>query len=429
MPSFLEEYPHRTLLTSELHARPYAAIGSPARLVYLGMQTTQEDKKQIYTALVELCALFSIMPPASQTDFFHGDFGRFALRYESHTEFSGYCIIAPFDAKYDLFKENLLDYLPKNWLESLPGKLVIHTHFEIVPEISSDVVKKSNIFHRGSLCSAKIVNEARIYTDFRLHESGGTRFLIVTDNLKAHKIGRTVQNALELEIYRTLSLLALPVARSIAPEVTALECTVRDISNRLAEMTSRSDTRLLLHEISGAAANLASIWNMNAYRFAATDAYAALVKDRITLLREENIEDFPTLSQFLDRRFHPAYRTCCSVETRLHRLSERITRLTGLLAAQVNVDLQENNQTLLKSMESRVKLQLRLQETVEGLSVVAITYYALGILNYILGGLEDYLPFSKGLGVALSAPFIFVTMLYSLKRFKRLLRSEEAGDF
>ena len=42
-----------------------------------------------------------------------------------------------------------------------------------------------------------------------------------------------------------------------------------------------------------------------------------------------------------------------------------------------------NNQDLLASLAHRQKLQLRLQQTVEGLSVVAISYYTISIVAYI----------------------------------------------
>jgi uncharacterized membrane-anchored protein len=47
----------------------------------------------------------------------------------------------------------------------------------------------------------------------------------------------------------------------------------------------------------------------------------------------------------------------------------------ALLSTRVNVDRQLQNQKLLKSMNERARMQLRLQTTVEGLSVAAVTYY------------------------------------------------------
>ncbi len=41
--------------------------------------------------------------------------------------------------------------------------------------------------------------------------------------------------------------------------------------------------------------------------------------------------------------------------------------------------LEAQNQTLLASMDRRARLQLRLQQTVEGLSVAAICYYVVGL--------------------------------------------------
>ena len=128
---------------------------------------------------------------------------------------------------------------------------------------------------------------------------------------------------------------------------------------------------------------------LSTYRFSATEAYGRLVHDRLKDLRETRLDDFQPIAEFLDRRFEPAQRTCASVAERQESLSRRIARTSDLARTRVDVALQKQNRALLASMERRARMQLRLQQTVEGLSVVAISYYALGIVTYLLGGLVE----------------------------------------
>ena len=83
------------------------------------------------------------------------------------------------------------------------------------------------------------------------------------------------------------------------------------------------------------------------------------------------------------RRYEPAMRTVKSAERRLEQMAERAARAGELLRTRVDVERQAQNQGLLESMDRRADLALRLQHTVEGLSVVAISYYAVSLAAYV----------------------------------------------
>ena len=101
------------------------------------------------------------------------------------------------------------------------------------------------------------------------------------------------------------------------------------------------------------------------------------------------------------RRFEPAMRTVKSAEKRLEALASRARRAGELLRTRVDVERSAQNQALLASMDRRADLALRLQHTVEGLSVVAISYYAVSLASYALYPLTTALDISKGTLTAL----------------------------
>ena len=74
---------------------------------------------------------------------------------------------------------------------------------------------------------------------------------------------------------------------------------------------------------------------------------------------------------------------CDSTDHRLTDIAERINRAVSLARVRVEMKREASNQALLKAMVHRQKLQLRLQQAVEGLSVVAISYYALSLVGYL----------------------------------------------
>ena len=115
-----------------------------------------------------------------------------------------------------------------------------------------------------------------------------------------------------------------------------------------------------------------------------------------------------------------AIATCEATQHRQSDLAERAARLTSLLRARVEVSLQEQNRRLLESMDRRAQLQLRLQETVEGLSVMAIGYYGVGLVGYALKGLEKGgLPIDATLGMAIALPFVVGFAWVGLRRIKK----------
>ena len=125
------------------------------------------------------------------------------------------------------------------------------------------------------------------------------------------------------------------------------------------------------------------------FRFSAACAYYDLVLQRIAELREERIHGLQTFREFVERRLAPAMNTCRAVcGAPGEPGSQRMARATQLLSTRVDVTRERQNQAVLELMNRRAKMQLRLQQTVEGLSVVAITYYLSSLVGYLAKGLR-----------------------------------------
>jgi uncharacterized membrane-anchored protein len=129
----------------------------------------------------------------------------------------------------------------------------------------------------------------------------------------------------------------------------------------------------------------------------------------------------PAISSFLQRRNAPAFRTCERMEANLASLAARLTRASGLLRTRIDVELAKQNNGLLGAMNERTQLQLRLQQTVEGLSIAAISYYVVGLVSFLLKGLKDrgLLPVSTDVATALSVPAVVLAMAFVIRRIRR----------
>ena len=156
------------------------------------------------------------------------------------------------------------------------------------------------------------------------------------------------------------------------------------------------------------------------YRFGASRAYNEIVQTRLAIIGERKVDALPTWSSFLARRMQPAMRTCATAEERQARLSEKLARAANLLRTKVDVELERQNRDLLKSMNERTRLQLRLQTTVEGLSVGAVSYYVVGLFAYLMKGPhEEGLPVDETLATALFVPVAVLGIWWLVRRIRR----------
>jgi uncharacterized membrane-anchored protein len=254
--------------------------------------------------------------------------------------------------------------------------------------------------------------------DFRIDSAGHMRFAVfVKADTGARRVGRIVQRVCEIETYKTMSMLGLGRARELSAQLGGIDT---QLSALVADMTAKvSDADKTLKQLLETSAELESLLAHTSFRFSATGAYEALVQQRIEVLREERFEGRQTFREFMTRRFDPAMRTVKATEARLRAMSERAIRAGDLLRTRVDVERSEQNQKLLESMDRRADLQLRLQRTVEGLSVVAISYYAVSLAGYLLAPASAPLGLSKGaLTAMITLPVVLLVWLM-LRRLRR----------
>ncbi|MFD2231936.1 DUF3422 family protein [Alkalimarinus sediminis] len=380
----------RDALFNELHTRPFPVIDSHTRISQLAVLNSGGDNERAANQLKEfqhicaLCNRYSVNPPAQDASCYYQDFGGFEFRWERHTEFSTYTFLHKLES--GVFQRTALSLLPDEWLSAIPGKVISGLHLEIeqMPELSPTVESQRVHFegHRLLSCYAND-KRAQIWTAYRIHSDNMGRFLVYNNGLNPCQLGRLVRRVLELETYRMVALLSFPLARQIAPNVREMDQQLATIIQQITDIESLDDERRLLGELTTLSAKIEQIISDTNYRFSATEAYYRLAMSRLEELREQEVCGLQTFSEFLGRRLTPAYRTCETVREDLDDLSSRIDRASELLRTRVNLTIEEQNQDLLQSMDRRSKLQLRMQQAVEGLSVAAISYYLVGLFKYV----------------------------------------------
>jgi uncharacterized membrane-anchored protein len=276
-----------------------------------------------------------------------------------------------------------------------------------------------------TMVAARVADEAAwIFTDFKI-DNGFSRFLVLDERMTQRQAGRTVQRLVEIETYRMMSLLGLPVAKEVSRWLYRSEKQLAALMDQIGQAQTTEDERKVLSTLSGLAAEVEHSIARTTFRFGASRAYHGLVMQRIEELRESRISGLPTFDEFMQRRLLPAMNTCAAISRRQEELSARVARNSQLLRTRVDIELERQNQELLAQMNKRAHLQLRLQETVEGLSVVVLTYYGSQLVQYLAKGTKDLHHLSTDVVTAISIPLIAGLVFWGSRRLRRKLASEE----
>ena len=143
-------------------------------------------------------------------------------------------------------------------------------------------------------------------------------------------------------------------------------------------------------------------------------------------MQEEAVPGYETWEGFLQKRVAPAMRTCRSIEERQANLSRKLTRAVTLLRTWVDVEVERQNRTLLASMNRRARMQLRLQQTVEGLSIAAVSYYVVGLVGYIAkAALPAGSPVTPEVVTAAAVPVAVLALWLLVRRIRRSHAGED----
>lgn len=423
----LSDHPDRITLNNEVHARPYERLSAPLRATCISMLSGVASAESERGCIEDLSRRYGVNRPPAGANHFSADFGGFRLRWERHTEFSAYTILhsAPFAAP---FEDPPLTRVPRGWLATLPGRVLTAVHIAIEPAQRAirSVDELGDLFVPGSLVGSRVSGgSATAWTDFQIHADGFSRILIHDVSLGARQAGRLVQRLLEIETYRMMALLALPLARRYTPELFRVDTQVAEMSDSLTREMNMVDEKRLLEDLTRLSAEVERIAAATGFRFSAARAYYDIVRQRIVELREERHEKLQTFGEFMQRRLTPAMQTCESVNKRIEVLTARVARVSDLLQTRVNIAMESQSRDLLESMDRRAHLQVRLQETVEGLSVVVLSYYLVGLVNYGLKGLK-----SSGVDInveiltAVSIIPVIALVLLGVRRLRRKITRE-----
>jgi uncharacterized membrane-anchored protein len=406
------EHAYRRLIDAETHARPVPPMTAPLRIRRLAFMSADggADLRALHAQMAGLAGVVAEGPTWARQLEFERDGHH--VTWELHSEFATFTWTAAAD----------------DWVAHPAGiGLEYHDNLQLVFATRIDLMPTEAIgspalegFNPLSLCYSTIFDDtAEVATDFHLDRDGFTRFEVAARQMSPLRQGVLVRRLLEIETYRTMALIGLPLAREMGAEVGGYERRLAQIMQTIGRGETLADHQQTLAALHRLSSEVGQTVEETSFRFAATQAYGEVLAERLHRLREQAIGEFTTIERFLNNRAQPALATCRAMEKRLLALTEKVQRSIELLDARISLSIQSQNQSVLDTISRTSASQFRLQQTVEGLSIIAISYYALGILGYVFEGLHDVLPYPKGTMLGLSAPLVVLLVFLAIHRIRK----------
>ena len=419
------QHPLRAVLHNEIHARPPEAMTAPVAIAHVVMLADAAEREASRGHLAALLRDHHMAMPDAATTHLRMDLGAFRLRWELHTEFISwtFTVPAPVDAFGEREPSSATEAIPREWLAGLPGQCLCSLNLWVLPTHtfgSGSLVK--HVLHEDTLVASTVADgHGEVYTDFAIHPDGFSRMVLLAGGMTPRRLGRLVQRLLEIETYRMAAMLGLPAAREAAAVLATAERELAALADAI-RTANRDDEPALLDRLTRLAGQVESQYAATHSRFSASKAYFELLDRRIDDISESRLAGMQTILEFMDRRLSPARSTCEWAARRQDGLSQRVSRMSNLLRTRVEIEQQQSSQALLATMNQRQDMQLKLQSTVEGLSVAAITYYIVGLVSYLAKGAQGLgWPLSPETTAAIAIPLVAGSVWWSLRQMHHRL--------
>jgi len=424
----------RLRLINEWHARPNISLPHPLRCSHVAVLRKDQSEADAWHDINRFCQQQDQSGPAPGSRYHVVELGSCLLKWESHTEATSHTLLVQGNATPP-FSETALDFLDQNKRAELQDDMIVGVHIEVLPSPGTDDptgydLARSLLGSRNLFGGVMSDNTANVWSSFRLDAAGFVRLVIIDRGISERRLARLLQRLLDMEMYRILAMKALPSARAVMSKLDKLEPKLQAVMAELASSSDLGSREHALARITDLAAEVEQTASANSSLFASARAYSSIVERRAEEVREEIVSGNQRYTNFLMRALAPAMRTCDAAERRLGELAQRVARSANLLSTMVDIEQSRQNQRVMSSMADNAKRQLRLQQAVEGFSIFAISYYAVGLIKYSLDAAASAgMPVDSKLLTGLAAPAVFALVFLSIRFVRRrMLDRRDGGD-
>lgn len=398
-----EQHADRTDIQAEVHARPPLSIDMEEAEVWHWVIMENPAQPETWPPGIDPNKRHQVMPLTDGL-----------LRFERHTEFVSLTFLGQKRPSPDTLR----------LIGTCSGRQLAGSRVLIRPEFDQSC---HDLFTGDRLYGGSSVTEGiQVATDFQVGADAMVNYVVTGFFIDPATRGLTVKWIMEMEMYRMAALLGLPEIRRATTELGALEHAAAEATRDLSEADD-DNLGQAITSIADILSRVAVLRESLRYRIAASRAYNGVVEARLESLAEQRFNERRTLKAFVDSRLTPAISTINAFDARLNQLDVAVRQTMSLARTRLDFVNQEQSAKLLMSMETRARQQVHLAQAVEGLSVAAITYYAVGLIGYILKGIpgDSLIGIYDPVIVAVSIPTIAILVWRATRAARKKINGLE----
>lgn len=381
----------------ELHERPPLDVQLPAHIhhcAYL-LSDDQQDRSEVTAHMQQLFDALGIdqanahignRHAQAEKAYDNGDVLR--ITWELHTEFFTYTFT------HLAADHPALEFGPLGLPEPLPHFEPKWERFVAIDMLLADGVqladsKRHELFGDKRLYATLMHGgNGQVWSSFTLDDESWGHYLVLVGDLNSVQLGRHVKRIVDIENYYHLILMPLEEFRARNVQLRQLEIAFNretgDMFDALVDAEPDEERRWLglLTELSAKVTRLKEAMR---FRMGAAHSYHQLFHRQLSNLEAGRAESgHQSLGSFLIGRTDPAIRGYSNFNERLDSLSRGLDRASSMLRTRVELTVQKQNLALLQGMAQQGRQQFMLQRTVEGLSIIVLSYYLIGLFGYLV---------------------------------------------
>lgn len=371
---------------------------------------------------------------------------RLLVTWEAHTEYYSYQVWHMPDDKLKPLAFGPLKFPDYVMPLSPLGIQVNALDILVLPHTTLGIEEVKNTIPGPQLYGSRIFGQdISVMTTFTPDEYKRERYLIFSpsfDVLLTH-VARTIDTLVAVENYTHLILFPFQAFTQAVDQVQQYE--QRHLYQR-GVITAEIETATaptLQHWLTMMTQDFMKVSRMAEsmrYKLSASVPYDRIIRANLALLHEQTLKGCRQLSEYVDGKTIGVADGYQQFVRRINALVNDFQGSIAVIRTKVELQLQDQNLALenqilklLRSMDKTTRRQAILQHTVEGLSVIVISYYLSGLGSYVfkamaaLGWIDDHDLFS-GLFVPVSLGIAFGLILVGRKLIYTRQFDETAPD-
>jgi len=392
----------------KLHERPQIPLAkwlrAPAHVHYKAFRMADPPSHRS-ASQAEFQSLLETLNVPAETKVLRETFGygvkeaqngdRLIVLWQAHTEYYNYQLWHLPGPGQDRVAFGPLTFPEYRFPETVLGTEVCQLDIVLTPEMLPSREHLRALLPGPMLYGSRILDgQTSVIASFTPDDYGRERYWVTAESSGSDTshLKDIVDAIVRIETYYHLLLMQKPLFSSAIDQVYKFEQVHLKQREIITDHIGHADSQALQRWLNSLTQDLLKTNRMAGklhFELSASVPYDKIVHSTLASLGEKTLESYRPLSDYVLSGVTGVAEGYQQLLKRIDTLRSGFEGIIGIIRTRVDLIVEAQNLTLLKSVDQTTKSQVILQHTVEGLSVIVIAYYLSGLAGYVFKGLSE----------------------------------------